>query len=185
MTWASGSGSPASPPSRYRYTGGAVAHESVDEWTLIVTAIGVAVAAVAFLANQGHAILARRRDFLTAVLEAVHLSFSGVLGDIDNPEANKARARAAAMAELGLGGRVQEKALRFLHRLGPYDAPVGGGEPPMQREEQLDRIRDAYNEFVPELWRAAHPFRSLFGIRGRPVSLPPPDGIYHSTGTSA
>ena len=158
-------------------------HDSVDEWTLIVTAVGVAIAAVAFLANQGHAILARRRDFLAAVLEAVHLSFSGALGDIDNPEKNKAFARAAAMAELGLGGRVQERALQFLRHLGPYDAPVGGGGPPLRREEQLDRIRDAYNEFVPELWKAAHPFRSLFGIRGRPASLPPPDGTYHSTGT--
>ena len=118
---------------------------------------------------------------MIAVLEALHLFFSGAVGGIDPSEKNEALARAAAMAELGLNGRAQKKALRLIHRLGPHDAPVGG-EIITPHDEELKRIQDAYNEFVPELWKAAHPFRSCFGLLSRPASLPAPDSVYHSQG---
>ena len=154
---------------------------SVDEWTLIVTFGGVAVAAAAFICNQVHAMCARRRDFLVAVLEAVNLCFSSCLGDVEAQEKNKALARAAAMAELGLNRKARQTALRCINRLGPHDAPSGDRGHTITKQEALDQIGDLFNEFVPELWKHAHPFRSRFG--GRRPPLPEPDEVYHSTGT--
>lgn len=151
------------------------------EWTLIVTFGGVLVAAVTFVCNQVHAMCARRRDFLVAVLEAVNLSFSGLLGDVESHDQNKAIARAAAMAELGLNGKTRQTALDCIYRLGPHDAPVGGEAHTVTRKEALDQAKDVYNEFVPELWRHAHPFRSGLWRRQRPEQ-PLPDEVYYSTG---
>lgn len=149
------------------------------DWTLSVTFGGVLVAASAFIFNQVHAVCARRRDFLIALLEAVNLSFSRALGDVEHSEQNKALARAAAMAELGLNGKARQTALDFIHRLGPNNAPVEGESRRVKKEEHLNELRDALNEFTPALWKHAHPFRRWVGRR---PPNPAPDEVFFSTG---
>lgn len=154
--------------------------EGCVDLTLIVTSSGVLVAAVAFLWNQAHAVLSRRRDFMVAVLEATNLCFCSALGDVEPQDKNRSLARASAMAELGLNGEVRESALNLINRLGPHDAPVGGES--VTHEEAVGRLREAFNEFTPELWKHAHPFQRWLLGRERPQH-PAPDEIFHSTGS--
>lgn len=123
---------------------------------------------------------ARRRDFLVTLLEALNLTFSHSCGDVDSAEKNKSLARAAAMAELGLNGKSRQTALDLIHRLGPSYGSAPGTSHKMTKEEELKMIREVFDEFVPELWRCAHPFRSPLGFR-RPAH-PAPGSVYHSSG---